>query len=76
MLVLNRSLLSSEYIIINVLKALASIISICNLHVTFLSKITPIIFYAIYKSNISSIECEVSLGRSTTTREIVPPPES
>jgi hypothetical protein len=35
MLMLNR-----EYILINVLKALASIISMCNLHVTFLSKIT------------------------------------
>jgi hypothetical protein len=40
MLVLNRSLLNREYILINVLKALASIISICNLGVTFLSKIT------------------------------------
>jgi hypothetical protein len=40
MLVLNRSLLNREYILINVLKALASIISMCNLHVT-LSKITP-----------------------------------
>jgi hypothetical protein len=41
MLVLNRSLLNKEYILINVLKALASIISMCNLHVTFLSEITP-----------------------------------
>jgi hypothetical protein len=41
MLVLNCSLLNSEYILINVLKALASIISMCNLHVTVLSKITP-----------------------------------
>jgi hypothetical protein len=32
MLVLNRSLLNREYILINGLKALASIISICNLH--------------------------------------------
>jgi hypothetical protein len=40
-LVLNHSLLEKEYILINVLKALASIISICNLHVTFLSTITP-----------------------------------
>jgi hypothetical protein len=39
MLVLNR--LNREYTLINVLKVLASIISICNLHVTFLSKITP-----------------------------------
>jgi hypothetical protein len=48
MFVLNRSLLNREYILINVLKALASIISICNLHVTFLSKVTPR-YYAIYK---------------------------
>jgi hypothetical protein len=41
MLVLNPSLLNKEYILINVLKALASIISMCNLHVTLLSKITP-----------------------------------
>jgi hypothetical protein len=40
-LALNRSLLNREYNLINVLKALASIISMCNLHVTFLSKITP-----------------------------------
>jgi hypothetical protein len=41
MLALNRSLLNGEYILIYVLKALKSIISMCNLHVTFLSKITP-----------------------------------
>jgi hypothetical protein len=41
MLVLNRSLLNREYNLINVLKALASIISMCNLYVTFLSKLTP-----------------------------------
>jgi hypothetical protein len=41
MLMLNRSLLNREYVLINVLKALASIISMCSLHVIFLSKITP-----------------------------------
>jgi hypothetical protein len=41
MLALNRSLLNREYTLINVLKALASIICMCNLHVIFLSKITP-----------------------------------
>jgi hypothetical protein len=40
MLVLNRSLLNREYILVNVLKALASIIYMCNFHVAFLSKIT------------------------------------
>jgi hypothetical protein len=35
MLELNRSLLNREYILINVLKALASIISMCNLHIIY-----------------------------------------
>jgi hypothetical protein len=37
---LNRSLLNREYTLINILKALVSSISTCNLHATFLSKIT------------------------------------
>jgi hypothetical protein len=37
---LKRSLLNRKYTLINVLKALASIICMCNLHVLFLSKIT------------------------------------
>jgi hypothetical protein len=41
MLALSRSLLNREYNLMNVLKALASIISMCNLHVILLSKITP-----------------------------------
>jgi hypothetical protein len=44
MLLLNRSLFNRVYILITVLKALATIISVCNLHVTFLSKITPSYF--------------------------------
>jgi hypothetical protein len=40
MLMLNHSLLNREYRLVNVLKALASIICMCNFHVTFLSKIT------------------------------------
>jgi hypothetical protein len=60
MLVLNRSLLNREYILINVLKALASIISMCNLHVTFLSKITPRYFTLFtYGSYISASHCTV-----------------
>jgi hypothetical protein len=39
MLALNHSLFNREYILINVLKALASIISMCGLHVIFLLKI-------------------------------------
>jgi hypothetical protein len=41
MIALNRLLLNKEYILINILKALASIIFMCSLHVIFLSKITP-----------------------------------
>jgi hypothetical protein len=41
MLAFNRSLLNKENILMNVMKALATIISICNLHVTLVSKITP-----------------------------------
>jgi hypothetical protein len=72
MLVLSRSLLNREYIVISVLKALASIISMCNLHVTFLSKIAPILC-TIYKRNVSSIQCKIELGWSTTARKLDPP---
>jgi hypothetical protein len=41
MLTLNRSLLNRDYNLMDVLKALASIISICSIHVILLSKITP-----------------------------------
>jgi hypothetical protein len=49
---LNRSLLNGEHALLNVLKALASIISICNLLVTFLSKITPR-YFALFTNEIS-----------------------
>jgi hypothetical protein len=41
MLTLNRSLLNWEYNRMKDLKALASIVSVCSLHVILLSKITP-----------------------------------
>jgi hypothetical protein len=41
MLELNRSLLNREYILMNVLKALASIICMCSLDVILLSNNTP-----------------------------------
>jgi hypothetical protein len=41
MVVLNRLLLNMEYVLINALKALASIIFMCDLHIIFLSNITP-----------------------------------
>jgi hypothetical protein len=40
MFLLNRSLLNKEYNVINVLKALVGTVSMCSLHVIFLSKIT------------------------------------
>jgi hypothetical protein len=52
MFVVNHSLLNKEYIQINILKALASIISICNLHVTFLSNITPR-YFTLFTNGIS-----------------------
>jgi hypothetical protein len=52
MLVLNCTLLNREYALINVLKPLASIISIYNVHVTFLSKITPR-YFALFANAIS-----------------------
>jgi hypothetical protein len=41
MLALNRSRLNRENILMNVLKALASIICMCNFHVILLSNNTP-----------------------------------
>jgi hypothetical protein len=41
MLPLKRTILTREYILLNDPKALASIISVCDLHVILLSKITP-----------------------------------
>jgi hypothetical protein len=41
MLAFNRSLLKREYFLMNVRKALALFLSMCNLHVNLLSKITP-----------------------------------
>lgn len=40
MLALNRSIMNRLEALINVLKALASIVSMCNLHVIFILKIT------------------------------------
>jgi hypothetical protein len=44
MLALNRLLLNREYNPMNVRKAFALIVSMCNAHVILLSKITPIYF--------------------------------
>jgi hypothetical protein len=51
MLALNRSLFNREYILMNVLKALASVVSMCNLNVIFLSKMTPI-YFTLFKNGM------------------------
>jgi hypothetical protein len=61
MLVLNHSLLNKECNLINLLKALVATVSMCSLHVIFLSKITQI-FYTVYNRNIPFIHCERNLG--------------
>jgi hypothetical protein len=74
MIVLNRSLLNREYILINVLKALTSIISTrfvqspCN----FLIEDYTEIFYTIYKLNVSSVQSKMEFRRSTTARKVDP----
>jgi hypothetical protein len=52
-LVLNSSLLSRGYILMNVLKSLVSIVSMCSLHVIFLSKIT-LRYFTLFTNGISS----------------------
>jgi hypothetical protein len=59
LLVLNRSLLNREYILINVLKALTSIISMCNLrhgrHSRHLSSTVACVFTAMLSINVHPI---------------------
>jgi hypothetical protein len=69
MLVLNRLLLNREYVVINALKALASIVSMCDLHVIFLSNITPRYFtLCSYKWDIPSIQRKKRLRWSNSMR--------
>jgi hypothetical protein len=67
--VINRSLSNREYILMNVLKALASIISMCNLHVILLSKITPRYFTLFAKWDNPSIQLKKRIMRSISTSE-------
>jgi hypothetical protein len=60
MLALKHSLLNTELILINVLKALASIIFMCSLHVIILPKITQI-FYVTDEVDIPSTAYNTSL---------------
>jgi hypothetical protein len=77
MLALKRSLLDSEYMLMNVQKALASIISMCNLHVILLSKNTPR-YFTLFTNGIfrpinvrrESDEVEVTL-RPTVSRPVI-----
>jgi hypothetical protein len=55
MLALNRSLLNKEYVLINAVKDLTSIVFICGLHVIFLSNIIPRCFILFTK------KCSVNL---------------
>jgi hypothetical protein len=61
MLVLNRSFLNTEYTLINALKALASIISMCGPHVIFLSKITQRYFTLFTNGTF----CPFNVGRDS-----------
>jgi hypothetical protein len=69
MLAFNRSLFNREYIVMNDLKALASIIFMCNLHVTLLSKITPR-YFTLYKWDIPSIQRKRRVRRSIWMTEV------
>jgi hypothetical protein len=51
MLTFKRSLSNREYILINVLKSLASVISMCSLHIILLSTITPSYFTRFAEQN-------------------------
>jgi hypothetical protein len=66
MLALNRSLLNREYDLIYVLKALASTISTCNLHVILLLKI----LHDSGRGYVPSVQREASLSWSKSVREV------
>jgi hypothetical protein len=69
MLVLKHSLLTREQILINVLKVLASFISMCSLHVILLLKITPRYFTQPTR-DIPSIQCMMSLRGPKSIRKV------
>jgi hypothetical protein len=56
--------------LINFRRALAAIVSICNLHVIFFTKNYTVIFNVVYKGNVPSFQCEMSLDRSTPMGEV------
>jgi hypothetical protein len=69
MLVLDRSLLNRGYILINDLKALASIASMCS-PCNFLIEDYTEIFYAVYKWNIPSIQRKRKIRRPNSMRKV------
>jgi hypothetical protein len=70
MLELNRSLLNREYIVMNVLKALASIIPVCNLHVILLSKIIPRYFTLLTNGIFHPFNVKKRIRQSISMSEI------
>jgi hypothetical protein len=68
MLVLNRSLLNREYILMNVLKALALIVYMCGTHVMFLPKATP--RYFILLTNGIFRPLNLRIRRSNSMRKV------
>jgi hypothetical protein len=70
MLALNRSLLNREYILMNVLKALASIICMCNLRVILLSNNTPRYFTLFTNGIFSPFNLRRELGMCRPQREL------
>jgi hypothetical protein len=60
MLALNCSLFNSEETVINVLKTLASIISMYNLHIILFIEEYTEIFYMIREGDIPSVQSEMN----------------
>jgi hypothetical protein len=54
----------------NILKALASVISMCSLHIILLSKSTPRYFYMIDEGNIPPIHCKMNLRGPKSMRKV------
>jgi hypothetical protein len=69
MLAFNRPLLKRGYNLMNVWKALDSILSMCNLHVILLSKITPRL-YIIYRWDVPPFQCKKRPGRCPLMGEV------
>jgi hypothetical protein len=69
MLTLNRSLLNREYNLMKVLKALSSIVSICNLRVILYQRL-HLDIYTIYKWNVTFIPCKKRIRRYALVRKV------